>query len=101
MSARSGTQTFDLRCEVRELIDFLQKSIRSASALAAISFEGSESPMMGRIVRTAAVAALQNLQNSKTSKPMLQCMLLSERPTPIVPRNSSARAESHNFGRSC
>jgi len=31
MSARSGGQTFDLRCEVREkLIDFLQKKHREA-----------------------------------------------------------------------
>jgi hypothetical protein len=44
MSARSGTQTFDLRCEVREkLIDFLQKEHPEALPRSRqISFEGSE-----------------------------------------------------------
>jgi small-conductance mechanosensitive channel len=44
MSARSGTQTFHLRCEVREkLIDFLQKEHPEALPRSRqISFEGSE-----------------------------------------------------------
>ncbi|MGB6349402.1 MAG: mechanosensitive ion channel family protein [Pseudolabrys sp.] len=44
MSARSGAQTFDLRCEVREkLIDFLQKEHPEALPRSRqISFEGSE-----------------------------------------------------------
>jgi small-conductance mechanosensitive channel len=41
MSARSGTQTFDLRCEVREkLIDFAKGASGSASALAADQLRG-------------------------------------------------------------
>ena len=55
MSARSGTQTFDLRCEVREkLIDFLQKEHPEALPRSRqISFEGSEKSDDGAASRTA------------------------------------------------
>jgi small-conductance mechanosensitive channel len=55
MSARSGTQTFDLRCEVREkLIDFLQKEHPEALPRSRqISFEGSEKSDDGAASRAA------------------------------------------------
>jgi small-conductance mechanosensitive channel len=55
MSARSGTQTFHLRCEVREkLIDFLQKEHPEALPRSRqISFEGSEKSDDGAASRAA------------------------------------------------